>query len=448
MTRLVMKFGGSILKSGPRIRKMLDIIRSEIAQNPVVVVSAFYKVTDRLIEVATLAKDKLQWKDKLRDIWQYEDTLIKELKVEPSVLSNLRADVEKLLKEVEKSRELSAMMMDSIISYGEMASTVVLADYFVKQDVKASKLFGWEAGIETDDHFGNAVVNKHSFGIIRDKIGDKKGVTVVSGFIAKSSNGLVTTLGRNGSDLTATIVAAAINAPEVQIWKDVDGVMTCDPNLISETRSVREMSYGEAQELSTFGAQVLHPRTIEPVRKHNVPIRVRNFEDISQSGTIIRDTKSDVTRVAALACKHKITMVHIRSPEMVMVHGFLAKVFGIFDMAGISIDLVSTSEVSITVTLDNTDNLNKAVDELKHFCDVVVQKDMAVIAVVGENIRDNSVILGQTLQRLSEENIRIAMVSWGASALNLSIVVCNKDVTQALKLLHEIHFECGGRPCK
>jgi aspartate kinase len=261
----------------------------------------------------------------------------------------------------------------------------------------------------------------------------------MGGFIAATEDGHTTTLGRGGSDYSAAIVAAGLAAEEIQIWTDVDGMLTADPRIMPGGRRVKSISFAEASEMAYFGAKVLHPATILPAFEKNIPVLILNSRRPDVEGTrITAQAMPCKNPVKSISCKRQITIVNIRSTRMLMAHGFMRRIFEVFDRSETSVDMVSTSEVSVSLTLDNTENLEQIRDELRQFSEVTVEDNHAIVCLVGENIRHTPGIAGRAFQVLSNKNIR--MISQGASLLNLGFVIADNDLVGAVSALHTEFF--------
>ncbi|MBI2621267.1 MAG: aspartate kinase, partial [Candidatus Levybacteria bacterium] len=264
----------------------------------------------------------------------------------------------------------------------------------------------------------------------------KKIVPVVTGFIGATKNGRVTTLGRGGSDYSAAIIGYCLNAREVQIWTDVDGVFSADPRLVKNAKQLQRITYKEASELAAFGAKVLHPRTIRPLIPENIPIVIKNTFNPSSAGTYINGRGSGNPRIAAIASKPKVTLVNLYSLEMLLSKGFLEKIFAVFAKHNISVDLVSVSEVSVSVTLDNREDLQGALQELKDFA-ITSTNQVGVISLIGENILETDGVLKNVFSILSSAKVPVRMLSLGASDINISIVTDPVFVSSAVNVLHD-----------
>jgi aspartate kinase len=261
----------------------------------------------------------------------------------------------------------------------------------------------------------------------------------MGGFIASTAEGVTTTLGRGGSDFTASIVGAGVGAEEIQIWTDVDGMLTADPTILPGGHRVKTISFAEAAELAYFGAKVLHPSTVIPAVERNIPVLILNSRRPEVPGTrIVSETVPCRNAVKSIACKRKITVVNIHSTRMLMAHGFLRRIFEIFDRHETSVDMVATSEVSVSLTIDNTARTSAICGELSEFAEVQMEPDQAIVCLVGENIRYTPGVAAHVFNALRDVNIR--MISQGASLLNLSVIVAEKDLRQAVEALHAEFF--------
>jgi aspartate kinase len=266
-----------------------------------------------------------------------------------------------------------------------------------------------------------------------------QGVVVMGGFVGSTEAGVTTTLGRGGSDFTASIVGAGIEAEEIQIWTDVDGMLTADPTILPGSHRVKTISFAEAAELAYFGAKVLHPATVLPAIEKNIPVLILNSRRPDVPGTrIVSEIVHCGNVVKSIACKRKITLVNVHSSRMLMAHGFLRRIFEVFDRFETPVDMVATSEVSVSLTIDNTAKLPEICRELEQFSETSIEGDQAIVCLVGENIRFTPGVAARTFAALHGVNVR--MISQGASLLNLSVVIAEKDLRNAVESLHEEFF--------
>ena len=264
-------------------------------------------------------------------------------------------------------------------------------------------------------------------------------MVVMGGFIGSTEDGVTTTLGRGGSDFTASIVGAGIGAEAIEIWTDVDGMLTADPTILPGGHRVKTISFAEAAELAYFGAKVLHPATVVPAIERNIPVLILNSRRPEVPGTRITAERVPCDNVVkSIACKRKITLVNIHSTRMLMAHGFLHRIFEVFDRYETPVDMVSTSEVSVSLTIDNTRNLDAVLKDLREFSEVDVEHEQTIVCLVGENIRFTPGVARRVFNSLDGINIR--MISQGASLLNISFVVAEADLARTVEALHREFF--------
>lgn len=337
--------------------------------------------------------------------------------------------------------ELSKRSLDAISSCGEVLSTKIFSAYAISQEAPAVFVDARTIMITNED-YGKAIPDLQKLTALSQTeiaIHMKEGKWIITqGFIGATENGITTTLGRGGSDYSAALIGAAINADEIQIWTDVDGMMTADPKLVPEAIPVANVTFQEASELAYFGAKVLHPLTIKPAIEKNIPVRILNTLNPDSAGTLIIEKTDNTETIRAIACKKDQTAVFINSARMLMISGFLAQAFNIFAKYDTSIDLVTTSEVSVSLTIDNLEKLPQIQEELKQLGDVTVMNDLAIIAIVGHNFRGESGIGNRIFKALA--NVNVIMISGGASDISISLVVSNQDADKAIKLLHAEFF--------
>ena len=296
--------------------------------------------------------------------------------------------------------------------------------------------------IVTDDRFTQAQpLFEETYTALRETVRPvaEHSVVVMGGFIGATKEGVTTTLGRGGSDYSAAIVGAGVNAEEIQIWTDVDGMLTADPRIMPGGHRVKSISFAEAAEMAFFGAKVLHPATVLPAVEKNIPVLILNSKRPEVDGTrITSEAVPCANPVKSISCKRDITILNIRSTRMLMAHGFLRRIFEIFDRYQTSVDMLSTSEVSVSLTLDNTESLDAIKEEVRQFAEVTVEEKQAIVCLVGENIRHTPGIAGRAFQVLADKNIR--MISQGASLLNLGFVMADCDLAGAVAALHKEFF--------
>ncbi|HZL56527.1 MAG TPA: aspartate kinase, partial [Bryobacteraceae bacterium] len=267
----------------------------------------------------------------------------------------------------------------------------------------------------------------------------KDRIVVMGGFIAATEDGVTSTLGRGGSDFTAALAGAGVNAEEIQIWTDVDGMLTADPTIFPGGHRVKSISFAEAAELAYFGAKVLHPATVIPAIERDIPVLILNSRRPEAAGTVIVSKAVACSNaVKSIACKRRITLVNIHSSRMFMAHGFLRRIFEVFDRYETPVDMIATSEVNVSLTIDNTAQMDGISRDLSEFSEVSTEPDQAIVCLVGENIRYTPGVASHVFKALEGVNIR--MISQGASLLNLGVVVAEKDLRTAVEALHNEFF--------
>lgn len=448
-----MKFGGTSVGSAERFDGVLKLVEDVSGKHgpPVVVVSAMSGVTNALIDGAQKAVDRNLEGAIERANWIKEkhltaiEALIKDKASKEALLSDLDGyftDLQVLYKGISYLGELTKRSLDAVSGLGELMSSKILSALATTRGLTNIWLDARQL-VVTDDNFGRAnplweETTEQVTSIINPCL--KSGKTVITqGFIAATESGASTTLGRGGSDFSASILGVALHADEIQIWTDVDGMMSADPRVVPEACVLPEVSFQEASELAYFGAKVLHPLTIKPAVEKNIPVKILNTMKPEVPGTEIKaETGPGAGMICAIASKKGITALFIHSPRMLMAHGFLARVFEIFDRFETPIDLIATSEVSISLTTDRLDALDEVSSTLSELGEVQILRDVAIVTVVGRQFREKSGIAAQVFNALTD--INILMISGGASDINLSIVVSSDDADKAVKQLHKQFF--------
>jgi aspartate kinase len=328
-----------------------------------------------------------------------------------------------------------------VSAFGESLSSLIVAQAFRHRGIPALHVDSRELIVTDRRHTQAAPLYAQTY----ERLGAEvpplaaQAVVVMGGFIGATEDGITTTLGRGGSDFTAAIVGAGIGAEEIQIWTDVDGMLTCDPRICEGGHRVKTISFAEAAELAYFGAKVLHPATVVPAIEKNIPVLILNSRRPEIPGTrIIKDSVHTENVAKSIACKRGIVLLNIVSTRMLMAHGFLHRIFEIFDRFATPVDMVATSEVSVSMTIDNAENVEAICRELREFSEVTVERDQALVCLVGENIRHTPGVASRVFRALDDVNIR--MISQGASLLNLSVVVADSDLKRSVQSLHSEFF--------
>lgn len=434
---IIMKFGGSSLATAKSLRHVGKIIERHRGENPIVVLSAIGKTTDDLIESGQAALAGIVDSEKIS---QRHRTILSELQILDTGVEELLDELTNLLKGISALRELTPRTRDHLLSFGERLSVRLFCAFLCQQGMNAEALDGWMAGLVTNSDFNRAALLPESYENISNAFKNFKNVIpIVTGFIAKDVKGDITTLGRGGSDLTAAVLGSALGASEIQVWKDVHGILSTDPRILETAFPVPLISYEEAFELAYFGAKVLHPLSILPAMKKGIPVRVKNSYDPDHKGTlIVSSIEHQNGLVTAITCKPSQTMVHICSTRMLGQYGFLAKVFQIFADLKISVDVIATSEVSISLTMENQEELGEFGKRLEEIATIKIQPGKTILSLIGST-KYSSQILERSLRILSQEGIGVQMISHGASHVNTSLVVNDDEAKTSIHRLHE-HF--------
>lgn len=428
---IVAKFGGTSVSSKQRILNLCHIVKKALEKQPVVVVSALSGVTDLLLSNGSV-----------HEIRKLHENLVKSLWSKKELQKEVLGFIDSQLKEITllQSPELDKATLDKLASYGEIMSSYIITQALISQGIKATQVIATDL-IITNNNFGSAefllIPTKRNVKRILNPIIKAGVIPVVTGFIGRTKSGQTTTLGRGGSDYTASIIGFCLNASEIQIWTDVDGIFTADPRVVENARSLPSVSFKEASELAAFGARVLHPKTIRPAIAAGIPVKVLNTFNPENPGTLIEEKSNQPGQIIAISFKRKITLVDLYATEMLLQRGFLAKVFKVFAIHNISVDLVSVSEVSVSVSLDNTDNLEMAIKELSAFASVSVIKDVGMVSMIGEGINSDTKTIRNLFDILDKEKIPTRMVSVSVANINISIVVDAEKIEKAVKALHD-----------
>ncbi len=446
---IVMKFGGSSVESAAAIERVAGIVKTRVDRHPIVVVSAMGKTTNRLLAIAQSAikgkrEEFIRQLHDLRDFHSREARQVVPLSRRAELertLDDHFQEMTELIKGIAVLGELTPRSIDAISSYGERLSSYIVSLAFEHHGIPSIHLDSRRVIVTDHRHTQAAPLFPETYRRLAETVPGlaRERVVVMGGFIGSTEEGVTSTLGRGGSDFTASIVGAGIGAEEIQIWTDVDGMLTADPTILPGGHRVKIISFAEAAELAYFGAKVLHPSTLIPAIERNIPVLILNSRRPDVPGTrIVSDAVHCSNVVKSIACKRKITLVNIHSTRMLMAHGFLHRIFEIFDRHETPVDMVATSEVSVSLTIDNTSQTQSICRELSDFSEVEMEPDQAIVCLVGENIRYTPGVAARVFSALRDLNIR--MISQGASLLNLSIVMADKDLRPAVEALHGEFF--------
>ena len=447
---IVMKFGGTSVEDAKAIDRAAAIVKGRGPEKPVVVVSAMAKVTDALLEMGRAAgagdrETALKVSRGLRERHYNAAGELLGTGIFTQFHSELEADfdaLDELLRGIAAVGELTPRTADHVAAFGEMLSSKLVTAAFSARGMDSS-LVDSRACIVTDSSYTRAVPiveeTNERLGLKLTPLLDNGRVPVMGGFIGATRAGVTTTIGRGGSDFSAALVGAGLGAERIEIWTDVDGMMTTDPNLCPEARRIKVISFDEAAELAYFGAKVLHPATVLPAIQKNIPVYVLNSRNPTCEGTKITARAPRCRNsFKAIAAKKRITIIDIAAPRMLMAHGFLKAIFDAFDRHRVPVDVVSTSEVSVSLTVDSNESIPALAADLAKLADVKYEGRKAIVCLVGENLREIPGIAARVFGILTDVNIR--MISQGASEINLTFVIDEDDVPRVVRRLHETFF--------
>jgi aspartate kinase len=447
---IVMKFGGTSVEDAKAINRVADIVEGRLKQNPVVVVSAMAKVTDTLLTMAKAAgagerKTALKLCRSLQERHYNTASELLGTALFTEFHSEIGADFEsldELLRGISAVGEITPRTTDHVASFGEMLSSKIVAAAFNARGLKGVHVDSRDVLI-TDSAYMQAVPQ---FEETNSKLHEKVAplvaaskVPVMGGFIGSSRSGITTTIGRGGSDFSAAIFGAGLSADRIEIWTDVDGILTTDPRICPDARRIKVISFDEAAELAYFGAKVLHPATVLPAIQKNIPVYVLNSRNPSCEGTRITTRAPQGKNIfKAIAAKKRITIVNVAAPRMLLAHGFLRSIFEAFDRHKVAVDVVSTSEVSVSLTIDSNHAIPALAADLAKLADVKYEGRKAIVCLVGENLRETPGMAAQVFRELSDKKIR--MISQGASEINLTFVIEEDEVPDVIQRLHKTFF--------
>jgi len=451
ITPTVMKFGGTSVEDAEAFLRVAKIVGSQKEEFPIVVTSAMARVTDALLNAFEVAKkgDSGEAFSSLEEHFERHKSVSDKLLDKPrqtaflAELNLAKEELSSLLLRVERRSLPLQMLKDAIVSYGEQLSSRLLAEVCKTNGLNARQVDARRI-IVTDDEYGSAKPiwdeTENFIQLELNGLLEAGEIPIMGGFIASNRSGETTTLGRGGSDYSAALVGAALRAREIQIWTDVTGVLTCDPRICADARTIDVLSYNEAAELAYFGAKVLHPKTIQPAVDHSIPVRVCNSHEPNEKGTMVL-AESDVSpnKIKSIAHKTGISILRISSARMLGSYGFMSALFQVFERFRTVIDVISTSEVSVALTLDNTDSLDKIVTELERLGDVEVEHGFGVICIVGEGLRASSGLASKIFSTV--DDINISLISHGASSVNMTFVVEESKVKEVIAKLHTTFFQ-------
>jgi aspartate kinase len=446
---IVVKFGGTSVGDADAISRAADVVASRLSRSPVVIVSAASGTTTELLALAEQAArghliGALRAVEHIRERHvRMCETLLRDVSTGADTTAEVAAmcdEIASLAEALATLGHITPRSLDAVAGFGEQMSSLLVTEAFRARGIAAQHVDAREI-IVTSDHFNEAEPSPDAIAErARDRVAPlvRAGIVpVLGGYIGATESGITTTLGRGGSDYTASLLGAALGADDIEIWTDVDGMLTADPRIVNDARLIPQIRFDEASELASFGAKVLHPNTIAPAVRRGIPVYIYNTRNPHESGTRIT---FDAPRrpVTAIAAKGGVTMVKVSAPRMLLAKGFLRSVFEIFERHRTSVDVVSTSEVSVSVTLDDAARLDQLVVDLRMLGDVSIERDRAVVAIVGSGIGDHGDCMGRALRALGETHVY--MVSLSATGINLTVVVEESAMHQTMRALHAEFF--------
>ena len=448
---IVMKFGGTSIEDVDSVRRVVEIIHSRLDLHPVVVNSAMGKTTRKLLNVARLSAEGMDKKAarQLDEIRGYHVALARALTPDfeesdiRTALERYFEELRELLEGLSVLRELTPRSQDRILSYGELVSTTIIASALRQRGIDARWLDA-RTFVATDERFTRARPegNLTRRGIRKEVLPlvSSGCVPVIQGFIGSTKGGATTTLGFEGSDLTASLVGAALDVSDIQIWKDVNGIMTADPSILAEARTIRQISFEEASELTFFGAKVLHPDTLEPARRKDIPVHIYNSRQPDAHGTVITErVKARRDLITSITYKRPMCIVSIAPDSRVNPDGFFRKVFDILDREQITPSVITTSKTGMVMAITASEGSEGFIDELSGLGMVTTCTGKGTISLVGENIRITHDLASLVFRNL--EGIDIDMVAQGASPISFTFVVNGTDIPSVIARLHEAFFK-------
>ena len=450
---VVQKFGGTSVADPEAIKRLIEIVRAARTRDgrgPAVVVSAMSGVTDGLLAVAALAgasqlDDALARTRQIRDRHVAAATSLVAGPALEQLLLQIDGHVEELtsvIRALAVLREVSPRTLDVVAAVGELLSSRIVAAALTCAGVAAAWIDARQAVVTNDEYTRATPLKLETNEKLRSHVQpalDDGRVPVLGGFVGATVAGHTSTLGRGGSDYSGALVGAGLDASEIQIWTDVDGMLSADPRVIKNPRLVAQLSFAEAAELAYFGAKVLHPSTILPAVERDIPVRILNSWKPGAAGTLITGAGSPTrTGLTGLASKRDVTVIDITSTRMLMAYGFLRRVFEVFERFRTAVDMVTTSEVSVSVTVDDVRHLAEIVEGLSEFAEVSVERNMSLLCAVGDVLQDEPEIAARVIGVLEEVPLR--MISQAASRRNITVVLRQADLPHAMERLHEEFF--------
>lgn len=437
---IVLKFGGTSLRNGAYIQQATSLIEKQLKRLPVVVVSAHAGVTDHLIQLGEDARRKkasLQW---IRHLHQ---KILQELSLPLTLIDPLLQELTQCLEKIAETEDASKQTQDWLLTFGERFSAQIVASHLSQLGIPAQAHLAPDLGLFTDDHFGQAQPLSISYPLIAQSLNQLDHLPVVTGFIGKTRQGEWTTLGRSGSDFSASIIANAISAEEIQFWKDVAGVMTADPQIIPEAETVPYLSFEEASEMASYGAKILHPSSVLPAIQKNIPIRILNTNEPDFHGTTIYARQHTPDGIKSIVGKKEVCVLRIFLRETPLKPELLQHIFGIFARSQIHLGLIATSEEMVTLTLNETPTqLSQICAEISELGTTVqIDAPKAIICLIGRGVQKAREIAAKVFQSLPYPETDVLMVSQGNQKLNIAFILSQNYYIPTIRKLHSVFFK-------
>ena len=437
----VLKFGGTSVGSPGRIEQLLPIIRSQAADQHLVVLSAVSGTTNDLVKLSELYEKKdieaaYKHIDEMYD--KYKNFVNELFKTEEGIAEALLF-IDKIfdLFYQFKNKNFTSSAERIILAQGEIISTTLFHFHLKEIEIPSVLLSALDFMLIDEDKEPNIdYIREHAGRKISEY--PEESLFITQGYICRNAEGEIDNLQRGGSDYTASLLGAALQVEEIQIWTDIDGFHNNDPRFVQNTKSIARLSFDEAAELSYFGAKILHPQSVFPARKYNVPVRLLDTMNLSASGTLISGESTNQNQIVAIAAKDNITAIRIQSSRMLMAYGFLRKVFEVFERYKTPIDMITTSEVAVSLTIDQTDYLSEIVKELESFSAVEIDYEQSIVCIVGDFRKNNKGYA--TIVSEAVKHIPVRMISYGGSENNISLLVSSAYKIEALRSLHNRLF--------
>jgi aspartate kinase len=434
---IVMKFGGTSISNSKRIRNVAEIVKSRLAREPVVVVSAMGGVTNSLVEIANAHSSGRDASLSLRELMDRHYRAIEDLGLGKSVISKEADELERVVDALQSKGRATLQDIDQVMSFGERMAARIVSACLASLGVISEACDAYDIGMLTDSNPGYADILPEAYQSIRAKLAAKHGVPVITGFIGKDADGHITTLGRGGSDYTASIIGAAMDAEEIEIWTDVDGIMTADPKVVDTARNIESLSYEEEAELEALGATNLNPKGIHPAMEKNIPVRILNALNPAHRGTLVHRDARASNGVASITYRKGMKVIAIEA-DGAIPNAFINAVRETFSRNSIPIRAFSTTGERILVAIDERHDQHTVTEELGKIAKLTVMEDMSQVSLIGSglsNMPDVSETLSSTLSSMGAEPV----VS-GNPKINQSVVVMGKHTDRAVRQLHGVFF--------